>query len=537
MPAVVLPAVPAGPGPEGGLAARVAAGPGLWEDEEWLSELRRDGMVSELLAGGVLARAAAEGGHGCRIERALTAVMILLCLVTGALFASQSYAMVLARAFAMPGARVRPGTPVPTPPALSQARARLGEQPARLAFELDAARDDVPLCEGGALFGLELVIFDGTTLDLHACPELAAEFGVPEGGTRPQLRVTALLQAGTMRWRAAAVGGYHDGENALADQPEGALRPGQLSLADRGFFSMDRWIRFSATGAHLLWRAKNGARSVPFRHLRTLKDGSELVLLRESAGMLGKRRRDAGNRALPRHPDTVARLVCFTILTTTRSGRTKKAEVRVLTTLLDPDAFPAREIAAGYARRWQVETAFLHLKRTIRGAGRELRGQSPGARPPGSLGAAPRPQHDRCHGRPRSARGRDRHRRRLPRRRPRPRPRPRHRRHMLPPLRKAPLRHRRPARAPHHSHRRPATEQGKQETDIRKDQGRAQEMANRGSHLRPHDNPVKPPTSGHKSENLRAVGFEPLAPHPLFESCKVSLTCGGARFRGTLPSV
>ena len=377
MPAIVLPAVPAGPGAEEGLAARVAAGPGLWEDEEWLSELRRDGMVSELLAGGVLARAAAGGGHGCRIERALTAAMILLCLVTGALFASQPYAMVLARAFRMPGARVRPGTPVPTPPALSQARARLGEEPARLAFELDAARDDVPPCEGGALFGLELVIFDGTTLDLHACPELAAEFGVPEGGTRPQLRVTALLQAGTMRWRAAAVGGYHDGENALCDQLEGALRPGQLSLADRGFFSMDRWIRFSGTGAHLLWRVKNGAKSVPFRHVRTLKDGSELVLLRESAGMLGSRRRAAGDRALPRHPDTVARLVCFTILTRTRSGRTKKAEVRVLTTLLDPDAFPAREIAAGYARRWQVEIAFLHLKRTIRGAGRELRGQSP----------------------------------------------------------------------------------------------------------------------------------------------------------------
>jgi hypothetical protein len=377
MPAVVLPAVPAGPGLEEGLAARLAAGPGMWEDEEWLSELRRDGLVSGLLASGVISRACDAGGHAHRIERALTAAVTLLCLVTGALFASQSYAMVLARAFSMPGARIRPGTPVPTPPALSQARARLGELPARRAFELDGARDDVPLCEGGTLFGLELVIFDGTTLDLHACPELATEFGVPEGGARPQLRVTALLQAGTMRWLAAAVGGYHDGENALADQLEGALRPGQLSLADRGFFSMDRWIRFSAAGAHLLWRVKNGAKSVPFRHLRTLKDGSELVLLRESAGMLGKRRRHAGDRALPRHPDTIARLVCFTITTRTRGGRVKTTAVRVLTTLLDPDAFPAREIAAGYSRRWRVETAFLHLKRTIRGAGRELRGQSP----------------------------------------------------------------------------------------------------------------------------------------------------------------
>ena len=103
-----------------------------------------------------------------------------------------------------------------------------------------------------------------------------------------------------MRWKAAAIGGYHDGENALADQLEGALGPGQLSLADRGFFSMDRWLRFSAAGAHLLWRVKNAARSVPFRQLRTLKDGSELVLLRESSNMLGRRRKEAGDRTLPR---------------------------------------------------------------------------------------------------------------------------------------------------------------------------------------------------------------------------------------------
>jgi hypothetical protein len=178
-----------------------------------------------------------------------------------------------------------------------------------------------------------------------------------------------------MRWKAAAPGGYHDGENALAGQLEGALGPGQLSLADRGFLSMDRWARFSATGAHLLRRARNAARSVPFRLLRTLQDGPGLALLRESGNMLGKRRRDAGDRTPGRLPDTVARLVCFTVLARTRRGRIKTTAIRVLTTLLDPDAFPAREIAALYAARWQVETAFLHLKKTVRGAGRVLRGR------------------------------------------------------------------------------------------------------------------------------------------------------------------
>ena len=51
--------------------------------------------------------------------------------------------------------------------------------------------------------------------------------------------------------------------------------------------------------------------------------------------------------------------------------------MRVLTTLLDHGPYPAAEIAVLYAERWQIEIAFLHLKRTVRGPRRPLRGQSP----------------------------------------------------------------------------------------------------------------------------------------------------------------
>ena len=94
---------------------------------------------------------------------------------------------------------------------------------------------------------------------------------------------------------------------------------------------MDRFIRFSGTGAHLLWRVKKGAKSVPFRTLDVPKDGSELVLLRESASMRARRGKTAGNPGLAPLPDTVARLICFTVLTRTRSGRTKTAHIRLLT--------------------------------------------------------------------------------------------------------------------------------------------------------------------------------------------------------------
>ena len=253
---------------------------------------------------------------------------------------------------------------------------RSGEHIARRTFELDAARTDAGLGIGQLWHGMEVTAFDGTTAELDSNGELAAAFGTPTGGKHPVLRIVALVRTATHRWAAAAIGGYHDGENTLADQLESALAPGTVNLADRGFFSMNRFLRFSATGAQLCWRVKNGAKSVPLRTLETLPDGSELVMLRESDGMRARRRRDTGDRTAARLPDTLARLVQFAIVTRTRGGRAKTSTIRLLTTLLDHEAYPAREIAMLYAERWQIEIAFLHLKKTLRGARRVLRGKS-----------------------------------------------------------------------------------------------------------------------------------------------------------------
>ncbi|HVB41434.1 MAG TPA: IS4 family transposase, partial [Streptosporangiaceae bacterium] len=309
-------------------------------------------------------------------ERALNAEATALCLVTGALFPVLGYDSMLALVFGMPGLPVRPGTPVPTGPACSKARERHGEAPALAMFTADAARDDIPAGPDGTAFGLEITQIDGTTLELFNDPLLAEEFGIPSPGAKPLLRLVGLLHSGTRRWKAAVAGRYLDGENALADRLQDAFGPGQLNLADRGFFSMDRWLRFSGTGAHLLWRVKNSAKSVPFRTLHVLKDGSELVLLRESAAMRARRRKAAGDPAVASLPDTTARLICFTVLTRTRGRRAKSTQIRLTATLLDPDTCPAGELAVLYQKRWLIEIAFLHLKKTVRGAGRVLRGRS-----------------------------------------------------------------------------------------------------------------------------------------------------------------
>ncbi len=372
------PAVPSGAEEDSGaaeLAARLASGPGFWT--EWLAELDRQGLLEELLAEDVIARALAEAPNGHKYDRVLTARMTVICVLVACLFPGPGYDSVLATAFGLPGLRLPPGTEIPTGPAFSQARKLLGEQVMKKAFELDAAVADADLGIGLLWKGLEVTAIDGTTMELARNDVLDGEFGTPADGARPLLRVTAHVRTATFRWIAAAIGGYHDGENTLADELEASFTAGILNLADRGFFSMYRWIRFSAAGAELAWRVKNGARSVPLKTIRTLPDGSELVMLRESDGMRARRRKDTGDPGAERLPDTIARLVTFTIMTETRSGRRKTTRMRVLTTLLDHEAYPATEIAVLYAERWQIEIAFLHLKKTVRGPRRPLRGQSP----------------------------------------------------------------------------------------------------------------------------------------------------------------
>jgi Transposase DDE domain len=127
------------------------------------------------------------------------------------------------------------------------------------------------------------------------------------------------------------------------------------------------------------WRVKNSAKSVPFKTIRELPDGSELVMLHESGGMRTRRRRETGNPHAERLPGTIARLVTFTVTVTAQahSGRVKTTQIRVLTTFLNQQAYPAREIAVLCAERWQIEISFLHLKKTVRGPAGPLRGQSP----------------------------------------------------------------------------------------------------------------------------------------------------------------
>ena len=357
----------------GGLREAVLAGPA---SDRPVEDGLRSGLLSELAGGTAVEDALRRVGHVDRRRRVLTGVATVVTVLGLCLFRSEGYDAVLARVLPLLPGVLAPGAAVPTGSALSQARTRLHGDALGALFTASAGAGNDAGVPGVAWHGLELTVFDGTVLDLAATPDIAAQFAVPSGGSFPQARLVTLASCGTRRVRAAAVDSCAVSEQALVDRLVGALGPGTLNLADRNFFAMHRWIAFAATGAHMAWRVKNGAKSLPAKLIKVLADGSYLVRLRESDSMFHARRR-AGAATGPRLPDTTARLVEFTLAVTDRRGRTRTSRFRILTTLLDHHTQPAQAIAALYAERWQAEVVYYRIKVTLRGPGVRLRGQTP----------------------------------------------------------------------------------------------------------------------------------------------------------------
>lgn len=369
----VIPAVVV---PRGLLTLRevVLAGPGV----PVAADLGAVALRSASVAVGVEAAVGAVAPADAR-RQSLSTVVSVVAILGLCLFSGEGYSTVLTRLWPLLS-RFNPALlmrgPV-TSPGLSKARTRVPPAVMRAVFEAGAAREIPEPGYGQRVFGFLVTGTDGTVLDLGASEANQKRYATPSGGTFPQARVVTLVACGTRRILGAEIDSCAVSEQVLWDRLAGRLRPGTLNLADRNFFSMNRWRIASATGAQLIWRVKNGQQSVPARILQVLADGSCLVRLRESNAMLYARRKAIGDPKAARLDDITVRMVEFMVTVTDQSGRSTRSRFRVMTTLLDPLAYPAGEIAACYAERWQVEITYKLIKSGLRGGDRQLRGQTP----------------------------------------------------------------------------------------------------------------------------------------------------------------
>jgi hypothetical protein len=247
--------------------------------------------------------------------------------------------------------------------AITQARVRLGEAPLRELFRRVAQ----PLAEAGTpgawYRGRRLVSFDGTTIDVPDLPVLEQHFGRPPASRGssgfPQLRLLALLETGTHAIFAAVIAGFATGEVSLARRIVADLRPGMLCLADRAFVGYTLWRDAAATGADLLWRARGIA---IFPCLQRLDDGSCLSRLYPSPD---HRHRDRDGLTV--------RVIEYRMPGVPNGDQL----YRLVTTILDARAAPARELAALYHERWEDEIVLAEVKVTLPGGRLMLRSRRP----------------------------------------------------------------------------------------------------------------------------------------------------------------
>lgn len=339
------------------------------KDDQRLSDHVALGVLTRTFPPVLVDEVVRETGRGELRHRLLPARLVVYYVMGMALFSRSGYEEVMRSL--VEGLSWQSGWrttwTVPSQPAISQARARLGAEPLAELF----ARGCVPLATaetpGGFYRGWRLVSMDGSCLDVADTAENAGEFGRPGSGRGsgegafPQLRVVAAAECGTHAMFAAAIGPYGTGESTLARGLVGALGPGMLVLADRGFTAHPLFAAFAATGADLCWRAKTNA-VLPV--LERFPDGSfrsELV---------------AATDKRTRNHVVEVRVVEYTVEDPGRP-HTGDTRYRLITTILDPAAAPAAELAALYAERWEFESVLAELKSHQRGPRVVLRSRTP----------------------------------------------------------------------------------------------------------------------------------------------------------------
>jgi hypothetical protein len=228
---------------------------------------------------------------------------------------------------------------------LSRGRGKLGPGPLHNVFLQVAGPTGEDGDPGVFCCGLRIVSVDGATTDVPDSTANGEYFGRPSNATRDgafaQVRWLVAAESGTGSLMGAALGPYTAGEQTLALDLLECLGPGQIVLADRKFLSWSLARDVLATGAHILWRA---SASFTLRPVKVLADGTYLAELKPP------RKKDG--------PALTVRVIEYSVLTAPAAGgQAEVSEVFCLVTdLLDPEEYPALDLACCYPKRWDCET-------------------------------------------------------------------------------------------------------------------------------------------------------------------------------------
>jgi hypothetical protein len=235
------------------------------------------------------------------------------------------------------------------PSAVVEARARLGADPMEWLFEKSARKWAHESARRNAWRGLALYGVDGSTLRVADSSENRAYFGGPTGARGesgyPLVRIAALMALRSHLIASVGVGPYADSEIVLASSLWREVPDASLMIVDRGFLAAGILFPLHRDGKdrHWLTRAKSTTR---WRVLKKLGKNDELVEFTTSPQA---RAQD------PTLPETfTARVIAY--------QKPGFRPATLVTSMIDPEAFPTAEIVALYHERWELELGFDEIK-------------------------------------------------------------------------------------------------------------------------------------------------------------------------------
>lgn len=240
------------------------------------------------------------------------------------------------------------------------------------------------ILDDGRWHGHRTFFADGSGASMPDTPALQEEFGQPgaqqPGCGFPVMHLLALFHASTGFLLNIVTAPLRTHDMSRVEQVHSDLTKGDILVADRGFCSFAHFALLAARGVFGLFRVhqkqivnfrphrrtaskksrKRKQRGLPSsRWLKRLGRNDQLVEYRKP-----KKRPDwLTPEAYAELPETIViRELRFTIAE--RGRRTKI--ITLATTLLDPERYPAADVAALYGQRWQIETNLRHLKQTMK---------------------------------------------------------------------------------------------------------------------------------------------------------------------------
>ena len=209
--------------------------------------------------------------------------------------------------------------------------------------------------------GRRVRVVDGTTVSM---PDTEAnQIAYPQSSNQkpgcgfPLMRVVGLFSLASGALLDFSKSSIHVHESMLFGRLMDQLETGDIALADRGFCSFHSFWRMSAAGVDALMRL-NGVRKVDFRKGVKLGPNDRLITWKKPA----QRPKSCTQEDFDALPASMI-LRHVKLVVSARGHRSQT--IMLVTTLLDPIAYPVEALGELYFQRWSVELHFREIKITL----------------------------------------------------------------------------------------------------------------------------------------------------------------------------